>query len=68
MTLLALVIAIGFVVDDAIVMIENISRHLNAGMSPLEAALTGAREIGSTIVSITVSLVVVFAPFCSITA
>ncbi len=62
-TLLALVIAIGFVVDDAIVMIENISRHLNTGMSPLEAALTGAREIGSTIVSITVSLVVVFAPF-----
>ncbi|HHW4679147.1 MAG TPA: efflux RND transporter permease subunit [Xylella sp.] len=62
LSLLALVIAIGFVVDDAVVMIENISRHLDAGMSRLEAALTGAREIGSTIVSITASLVVVFIP------
>ncbi|AXI83266.1 efflux RND transporter permease subunit [Xylella taiwanensis] len=62
LTLLALVIAIGFVVDDAIVMIENISRHLDAGMSRMEAALTGTREISSTIVSITASLVVVFIP------
>ncbi|HVI59475.1 MAG TPA: efflux RND transporter permease subunit [Luteimonas sp.] len=62
LTLLALVIAIGFVVDDAIVVIENVSRHLDAGMSRLEAARTGAREIGFTIVSITASLVAVFAP------
>ena len=62
LTLLALVIAIGFVVDDAIVVIENIIRHMDQGMSRLEAALTGAREIGFTIVSITASLVAVFIP------
>jgi multidrug efflux pump len=62
LTLLALVIAIGFVVDDAIVVIENIIRHIDQGMTRLEAALTGAREIGFTIVSITASLVAVFIP------
>jgi multidrug efflux pump len=62
LSLLALVIAIGFVVDDAIVVIENIIRHLDAGQSRLEAALAGAREIGFTIVSITASLIAVFIP------
>ena len=62
LSLLALVIAIGFVVDDAIVVIENIMRHLDAGMSRMEAAVTGAREIGFTIVSITASLIAVFIP------
>ena len=62
LTLLALVIAIGFVVDDAIVVIENIIRHLDAGMPRLQATLAGAREIGFTIVSITASLVAVFIP------
>ena len=62
LTLLALVIAIGFVVDDAIVVIENIIRHIDDGMSRMEATLAGAREIGFTIVSITASLVAVFIP------
>ncbi|KZC19000.1 MULTISPECIES: efflux RND transporter permease subunit [Rhodanobacter] len=62
LTLLALVIAIGFVVDDAIVVIENIIRHLDAGMTRLQATLAGAREIGFTIVSITASLIAVFIP------
>ncbi|RAP58124.1 efflux RND transporter permease subunit [Oleiagrimonas sp. MCCC 1A03011] len=62
LSLLALVIAIAFVVDDAIVMIENVIRHVDAGMPPREAALKGAREIGFTIVSITASLVAVFIP------
>ncbi|WP_330463034.1 efflux RND transporter permease subunit [Xanthomonas oryzae] len=62
LSLLALVIAIGFVVDDAIVVIENVMRHLDEGMSRMEAALAGAREIGFTIVSITASLVAVFIP------
>ncbi|MFI4969918.1 MAG: efflux RND transporter permease subunit [Lysobacterales bacterium] len=62
LSLLALVIAIGFVVDDAIVVIENIIRHLDAGQSRLEATLAGAREIGFTIVSITLSLIAVFIP------
>jgi multidrug efflux pump len=62
LTLLALVIAIGFVVDDAIVVIENVVRHIDQGMTRMEAALTGAREIGFTIVSITGSLVAVFIP------
>jgi multidrug efflux pump len=62
LTLLALVIAIGFVVDDAIVVIENIIRHIDQGMSRMDAALAGAREIGFTIVSITASLVAVFIP------
>jgi multidrug efflux pump len=62
LTLLALVIAIGFVVDDAIVVIENIIRHIDQGMPRLQAALAGAREIGFTIVSITASLIAVFIP------
>ena len=62
MSLMALVIAIGFVVDDAIVVIENVIRHVDAGTPRLEATLAGAREIGFTIVSITASLVAVFAP------
>jgi len=62
LSLMALTIAVGFVVDDAIVMLENIYRHIEDGMEPLKAALQGAREIGFTIVSISVSLVAVFIP------
>jgi multidrug efflux pump len=62
LSLMALTIATGFVVDDAIVMIENISRFLEEGMSPMEAALTGSGQIGFTIVSLTVSLVAVLIP------
>ena len=61
-SLLAITLAVGFVVDDAIVMLENISRHIEDGMRPFEAALKGAREIGFTILSITFSLVAVFIP------
>jgi HAE1 family hydrophobic/amphiphilic exporter-1 len=62
LSLMALSIAIGFVVDDAVVVIENIIRHLEAGLSPMEAALKGSSEIGFTIVSITLSLIAVFIP------
>ena len=62
MTLLALTLSVGFVVDDAIVMLENIVRHVEGGMRPYEAALKGAREIGFTIISITFSLIAVFIP------
>jgi HAE1 family hydrophobic/amphiphilic exporter-1 len=62
MTLLALTLSVGFVVDDAIVMLENIVRHIEHGMKPFDAALKGAREIGFTIVSITFSLIAVFIP------
>ena len=62
LSLMALTISVGFVVDDAIVMLENIYRHIEDGMSPLEAAYKGAGEIGFTIVSISVSLVAVFIP------
>ncbi len=62
LTLMALTIATGFVVDDAIVMIENISRHVEDGETPLEAALKGARQIGFTIISLTVSLIAVLIP------
>jgi multidrug efflux pump len=62
LSLMALTIATGFVVDDAIVMIENISRYLEQGEKPLEAALKGAGEIGFTIVSLTVSLIAVLIP------
>ena len=62
LSLMALTIATGFVVDDAIVMIENISRYLEAGDSPLQAAMKGAGEIGFTIVSLTVSLIAVLIP------
>jgi multidrug efflux pump len=62
LSLMALTIATGFVVDDAIVVIENITRHLEMGKSPLEAAQAGAKEIGFTVFSISVSLVAVFIP------
>jgi multidrug efflux pump len=62
LSLMALAIATGFVVDDAIVVIENISRHLEQGMQPMAAALLGAQEIGFTVLSMSVSLVAVFIP------
>ena len=62
LSLMALTIATGFVVDDAIVVVENITRHLEEGMSGLEAALTGANEIGFTVLSISISLIAVFIP------
>jgi multidrug efflux pump len=62
LSLMALTIATGFVVDDAIVVLENISRHLEAGMTRLEAALLGAREVGFTVLSISLSLIAVFLP------
>ena len=62
LSLMALTISTGFVVDDAIVVMENISRHLEAGMQPMEAALLGAREIGFTVFSISMSLIAVFIP------
>jgi HAE1 family hydrophobic/amphiphilic exporter-1 len=62
LSLLALTLSVGFVVDDAIVMLENIMRHVEAGEPPFEAALKGAREVGFTIVSMTLSLVAVFIP------
>jgi multidrug efflux pump len=62
LSLVALVIAVGFVVDDAIVVVENIHRHLERGAEPLDAAIDGAREIGFTVVSITFSLIAAFIP------
>src|SRR5438477_6808810 len=62
MTMLALTLSVGFVVDDAIVMLENIVRHVESGMRPFEAALKGAKEIGFTIIAITFSLIAVFIP------
>jgi multidrug efflux pump len=62
LSLMALAIATGFVVDDAIVVIENITRYIEQGMKPLDAALTGAQEIGFTVLSISLSLVAVFIP------
>jgi hydrophobe/amphiphile efflux-1 (HAE1) family protein len=62
LSLMALTISVGFVVDDAVVMLENIFRHIEAGMKPMEAALKGAAEIGFTIVSISFSLIAVFIP------
>jgi multidrug efflux pump len=62
LSLMALTISTGFVVDDAIVVIENITRYLEAGMAPLEAALEGSKEIGFTVLSMSVSLVAVFIP------
>jgi HAE1 family hydrophobic/amphiphilic exporter-1 len=62
MTLLALTLSVGFVVDDAVIMLENIIRHIEGGMRPFEAALKGSREIGFTIISITFSLIAVFIP------
>ncbi len=62
LSLMALTIAVGFVVDDAIVVVENIYRHVEEGMAPLEAALKGSREIGFTVLSISFSLIAVFIP------
>ena len=62
LTLLAMVLAIGLVVDDAIVMLENIHRHIEAGQRPFEAAISGAREIGFAIVAMTLTLAAVYAP------
>jgi multidrug efflux pump len=62
LTLLAMVLAIGLVVDDAIVMLENIHRHVEAGMAPFDAALVGAREIGFAVLAMTVTLASVYAP------
>jgi multidrug efflux pump len=61
-SLMALTIAVGFIIDDAVVMVENITRHIESGKHPLDAALTGSREIGFTIVSMTLSLISVFIP------
>jgi len=62
LTLMALTIATGFVVDDAIVVLENIARHIEAGMKPRDAALRGAREVGFTVLSMSLSLIAVFIP------
>ncbi|MCL2789213.1 MAG: multidrug efflux RND transporter permease subunit [Desulfobulbus sp.] len=62
LSLMALTVATGFVVDDAVVVLENISRHIEAGMKPVQAALVGAREIGFTVVSMSLSLIAVFIP------
>src|ERR1700686_2418835 len=62
LSLMGLSIAVGFVVDDAIVMLENIHRHIEDGMSPLDAAIKGSDEIGFTIISISFSLIAVFIP------
>jgi multidrug efflux pump len=62
LTLLALVLAIGLVVDDAIVVVENIHRHIEEGMQPFDAALTGAREIAVPVISMTITLAAVYAP------
>ena len=60
--MMALILSVGFVVDDAIVMLENIVRHVEKGETPLEAALRGSREIWFTILSMTISLAAVFIP------
>jgi multidrug efflux pump len=62
LSLMALTIATGFVVDDAVVVLENVSRHVDEGMSPMQAAIRGAREVGFTVVSMSVSLIAVFLP------
>jgi multidrug efflux pump len=62
LTLLAMVLAIGLVVDDAIVVVENIHRHMEEGLSPLEAALKGARELGGPVIAMTITLAAVYAP------
>jgi len=67
LSLMALTIGTGFVVDDAIVMLENVHRHIEAGEDPMEAALRGAREIGFTIISLTLSLIAVFIPLLFMT-
>ncbi|MGJ0479684.1 multidrug efflux RND transporter permease subunit MdtC [Pantoea agglomerans] len=66
LSLMALTIATGFVVDDAIVVLENIARHVEAGMKPLDAALKGVREVGFTVLSMSLSLIAVFLPLLMI--
>ena len=67
LSLMALTIGTGFIVDDVIVMIENIVRHMERGLSPIDAALRGAREIGFTVISLTLSLIAVFIPLLFMT-
>ena len=67
LSLMALAVAVGFVVDDAIVMIENCFRNLEKGMPPMQAALEGARQIGFTVISISISLVAAFIPLLFMT-
>src|SRR5262249_6049031 len=67
LSMMALILSIGFVVDDAIVMLENIVRHIEHGEGPLQAALNGSKEIGFTILSMTVSLAAVFIPLLFMT-
>ena len=67
LSLMAIIVAVGFVVDDAIVMIENIYRNREAGLTPLQAALEGARQIGFTIIAISLSLVAAFIPLLFMT-
>ena len=62
LSLMALTIATGFVVDDAVVVLENVSRHIEEGMTPMQAALRGAREVGFTVLSMSLSLIAVFIP------
>ena len=62
LSLMALTVATGFVVDDAIVMLENVSRHIEAGLSPFQAAMKGSREVGFTVLAMTLSLIAVFLP------
>src|SRR5258706_5951795 len=62
LSLMALIVATGFVVDDAIVVMENATRHVEDGMAPMEAALVGAREVGFTVLSMSLSLIAVFIP------
>src|ERR1700739_3768811 len=62
LSMMAITLSVGFVVDDAIVMLENIVRHMEMGQPRMQAAIEGAREVGFTIVSMTVSLVAVFIP------
>src|SRR5450756_1894566 len=62
LSLMALTISTGFVVDDAIVVIENIARHLEQGMTPFEAAVRGSAQVGFTVVSMSISLIAVFIP------
>lgn len=62
LTLLAMVLAIGMVVDDAIIVLENIHRHIEAGMQPMDAALRGARELGMPVIAMTITLIAVYAP------
>src|SRR6202023_3090866 len=67
LSLMALTISTGFVVDDAIVVLENITRHIEDGMKPYEAALLGAREIGFTVMSMSISLIAGFIPILMMT-